>query len=270
MDLVYQQAPDSIVWAVRDDGKLLSLTYMREQQILGWTMHETDGTIENICLLPKGREEVLYAVIKRGNQKYIEKLQTRSFETASRVYSKEGGTTRTFESLANDCFLDCASIHTSSSLSSSISCLSRFKNKAVKMNIDGNVYSGIVGSDDVLALPVPGYRVIVGLPYVFEIEILNLSSAQVNISALKGRIPFSHVDFYLSRGGLIGTDRNNMLPFIQRTDEMMGEPTRLQSDKQRITLDSNNQTIKTVIIRQTEALPMTVLAISPFVFVGEA
>ena len=40
-DLAYQQDPDSLVWALRDDGKLLAMTYMREQEVVAWSKHDT-------------------------------------------------------------------------------------------------------------------------------------------------------------------------------------------------------------------------------------
>lgn len=39
----YAEEPFKIVWAVRDDGALLSLTYLKEQDIVGWAQHDTDG-----------------------------------------------------------------------------------------------------------------------------------------------------------------------------------------------------------------------------------
>src|SRR5690606_22921282 len=40
----FHQTPYSILWAVRDDGALLSCTYLREQEVLGWARHDTgDG-----------------------------------------------------------------------------------------------------------------------------------------------------------------------------------------------------------------------------------
>ena len=42
-ELAYQQEPDSIVWAVRGDGVLLSLTYRREEKVVAWGKHLLGG-----------------------------------------------------------------------------------------------------------------------------------------------------------------------------------------------------------------------------------
>jgi len=50
VDWAYQQDPTSIIWCVREDGALLGLTYMPEQQVAGWHRHDTvNGLFESVC-----------------------------------------------------------------------------------------------------------------------------------------------------------------------------------------------------------------------------
>jgi hypothetical protein len=42
-DWAYQDSPNKIIWVVLDTGVLLSLTFLKSQEILGWARHETDG-----------------------------------------------------------------------------------------------------------------------------------------------------------------------------------------------------------------------------------
>jgi hypothetical protein len=81
-DWAYQLTPHSIVWAARSDGTMLGLTYVKEQQIVGWHRHDFDGgTVESVACIPEGDEDVLYVVVKRtingGTKRYIERLTTR-------------------------------------------------------------------------------------------------------------------------------------------------------------------------------------------------
>ncbi|MCM8743624.1 hypothetical protein [Pseudomonas koreensis] len=80
-DVAYQKIPDSIVWYVRNDGKLLGLTYLPEQQLVGWHWHDTDGFVESIACIPEGQEDALYMVVRRtinGVQKrYVERMASR-------------------------------------------------------------------------------------------------------------------------------------------------------------------------------------------------
>lgn len=83
-DWAYQQIPHSIVWAVRSDGKLLGLTYIREQQLFGWHRHDMDGIIENVCVIPEDTEDALYLVVKRtingATKRYIERMRSRRID----------------------------------------------------------------------------------------------------------------------------------------------------------------------------------------------
>lgn len=43
VDVAYAQEPESIYWAVRDDGILLGMTYKREEDVVGWHRHIIGG-----------------------------------------------------------------------------------------------------------------------------------------------------------------------------------------------------------------------------------
>jgi Ubiquitin-activating enzyme E1 FCCH domain len=82
VDMSYQQIPHSVLWVVRDDGKLLGLTYVREQEMYAWHRHDTDGLVENVCVVPEGTEDVLYVTVARSiggaTKRYIERMTTRN------------------------------------------------------------------------------------------------------------------------------------------------------------------------------------------------
>lgn len=77
----YAQIPHSVVWAVRNDGTLLGLTYVKDQAVSGWHRHDTQGTFEDVCVVPEGSEDAIYVCVNRtigGVQKrYIERFATR-------------------------------------------------------------------------------------------------------------------------------------------------------------------------------------------------
>ena len=47
------------------DGVLLALTYMREQEVVGWTPMEIDGFVESVCCVPEDTEDAVYMIIRR-------------------------------------------------------------------------------------------------------------------------------------------------------------------------------------------------------------
>lgn len=66
VDWSYQPTPHSVVWAVRNDGTLLSLTYVREQQVMAWAHHDTQGYYESVCCVPEGNKVAVYTVVNRN------------------------------------------------------------------------------------------------------------------------------------------------------------------------------------------------------------
>lgn len=93
--VAYQKIPDSIVWYVRDDGKLLGMTYLPEQQLVGWHWHDTDGFVESIACIPEGQEDALYMVVRRtinGVQKrYVERMATRQVLSIEDAFFVDSG-----------------------------------------------------------------------------------------------------------------------------------------------------------------------------------
>ena len=66
----YQATPDPIVWMVREDGLLLSMTYSFESQIVAWAHHKTNSTVYSVACV----EDEVYLSVKRGSSFQIEKM----------------------------------------------------------------------------------------------------------------------------------------------------------------------------------------------------
>ncbi|QPT15232.1 hypothetical protein I6G37_09945 [Serratia rubidaea] len=83
IDWTFAITPMSVVWCVRDDGALLGLTYMRDQQVIAWHPHPSAGRYEAVCSIGEDTEDALYCVVNRtinGKQRrYIERMQTRLY-----------------------------------------------------------------------------------------------------------------------------------------------------------------------------------------------
>lgn len=97
VDWAFQQAPFSCVWSVRNDGVLLGASYMREQQVIGWHRHDTDGMFESVCVIPEGNEDVPYFAVTRlvngENRTFIERMQTRYFSDTRDAFFVDCGLT---------------------------------------------------------------------------------------------------------------------------------------------------------------------------------
>jgi hypothetical protein len=97
-DWAYSQEPNSLVWAVRSDGALLSMTYVREQQVVAWARHDSaGGTFESVASVSEGAEDALYAVVNRAingsTVRYIERLESREFDDLEDYFGVDAGLT---------------------------------------------------------------------------------------------------------------------------------------------------------------------------------
>lgn len=90
----YAEYPWKLVWAVRNDGIALSLAYLKEQDVYGWSHHDTAGRFKSVASIPETpnadpltAEDVIYFVVERSIPgvnggapvQYIERLNGRNF-----------------------------------------------------------------------------------------------------------------------------------------------------------------------------------------------
>lgn len=79
----YAEEPFKIIWAIRTDGVLLSLTYVKEQEIYGWARHDTLGLFKSVASVTETTRDATYVVVERlisgAWVKMIERFDDRQF-----------------------------------------------------------------------------------------------------------------------------------------------------------------------------------------------
>lgn len=61
----WAEEPYKIAWAVRNDGILLSLTYLKEQDVYAWSRHDTDGLFVGVCSVTEPPVDAVYTIVRR-------------------------------------------------------------------------------------------------------------------------------------------------------------------------------------------------------------
>lgn len=61
----WAREPNKIVWAVRSDGKFLSLTYQKDQDLVAWSRHDTNGQMVSVASIPEPPVDAVYFIVKR-------------------------------------------------------------------------------------------------------------------------------------------------------------------------------------------------------------
>ena len=99
-DWAYARSPDRVQWIVLDNGQLLSLTYLKEQEIAGWSRHDTLGQFRSLCSIkeqlmpitqPASIVDAVYFVVERpapgGTRYFIERMNNRIWDTLEDTWS---------------------------------------------------------------------------------------------------------------------------------------------------------------------------------------
>lgn len=97
VDMDYAADPYGILWVVRSDGSVCGLTYLKEEQVIGWHRHDTDGFFERVCVIPEDGRDAVYFVVRRtiGGQtvRYLERLADRETTDILDAYHVDSGLT---------------------------------------------------------------------------------------------------------------------------------------------------------------------------------
>lgn len=100
----WTEEPYKIIWSVREDGILLSLTYIKEQEVMGWARHDTQGLFRGVCSVtepaPQNKlylspTDALYLIVERyvqGRWLYFsERMNDRIWITAEDCWCVDCG-----------------------------------------------------------------------------------------------------------------------------------------------------------------------------------
>ena len=248
LDMAYSKEPYRIVWFVMSDGTLNALTYNSKQKITAWHRHETEGVFESVATIRENNEDIAYFVVKRvinGDEvRYIERFKS-----------------RTVKSMQDAFFLDCALSKSFDSKVNTVSGLEHLKNKNVCALLDYGVVENLtVNSDGTLNLPYGAKNVLVGLPYNFELQTLNIESkTTLGINKIVNKVGVkilnSREDFFIEN--MDGTFSQNA-----RSHESVNFSDKLFNKDVEFCVLSEPTNQASVKILQKFPLPLNILSIS--------
>jgi hypothetical protein len=254
VDWAFAQEPHNIVWCVRDDGALLGLTYLKDQEVYGWHRHETDGLVESVCSISEGDEDAVYFVVKRTiggvDTRYVERMKSRTFDTISDAW-----------------FVDCA-LSYSGTATTTVTGLFHLEGETVSILADGSVEPSQVVSGGSITISNACTKIIVGLPYTAEMQTLRIDAQNGadSIQPKMKKIVALSVTTEESRGLKVGV--STLVEMKDRTTENWGQAIEPITDTRRIIVDPIWKEPGSIIIRQDYPLPATILSVIPEVSIG--
>lgn len=246
----YQQAPNSVIWVVRNDGALLALTYMKEHDIWAWSRHDTDGQYRSICSITGEFEDNLFMVVKRtigGETKYY-------LELMQQKWIAEDGIEDAF-------FVDCGLSYYGTP-ATTISGLAHLEGKEVAVLADGSPVEGLTVESGSITLPYPASVVHVGLPYTSILAPMPYEADAKDGTTL-GRlrtVGLSRIRVLDTVGGRYGSSETDLYDFAYLPDEW-GAAVQPYSGDLEFSPNNQHASTSTVYITQERPLPMTIIAL---------
>lgn len=277
--VAYAQDPDSIVWMVRDDGVLLGMTYLREQDVWGWHRHNTgqnasggstDGFFWDVCVVPEEDGDAVYFIVRRtingATVRYIEKLERFNPDNFDAT-----------------CFFVDAGLSYSGAPANNVAGLTHLRGEVCAVVGDGAVifdgdrtrsnaadFTVTAGGTFPVNFPASYSNIHVGLPIRYaELETLDLDvQGDVVLRDKKKRVQGLYAVVEKSaRTFKAGTSSAANLRPIQLGPHE--SPTAdAFSGIVDLSIDSHFDEAGRVFIRHTDPLPLTVLAIIPIIDLG--
>jgi hypothetical protein len=232
---------------------------MKDQDVYAWHRHVTDGAFESVAVISENGEDVAYFIIRReiGGQarRYVERLHSRQFAAVQDAW-----------------FLDCA-LRYNGTATREVRNLWHLEGKQVGVLGDGNVFPTATVQNGRITLDNPAARITIGLPYVSELETLDLDVGDPTIQGKRKKISAVTVKLENSRGLKIGGTHENGTPsrlteVKERTNQMYGTPIGLLTGTERVLQDPSWNGNGRVLVRQENPLPCTILAVIPEVDLG--
>lgn len=255
--IAYTRAPDQIMWAVRDDGTLLGLTYVPDQQVFGWHAHDTDGAIESVCVVAEANEDVLYVVVRRfvngAYRRYVERLRTRLFTQLSDAFFVDSG------------------LSYSGVPVTTLSGLGHLEGKAVDILTDGAVHPRKTVTGGAVTIDYPASKVSIGLPYTSDIRTLPLAieSAQAAGQGTVKNVNKIYLRVSQSSAVQAGPTFTRLREYPARAvTDPYGSPPALRDGELALTIDPSWNQDAAICVRQDLPLPLTVLSMTLEVVTG--
>ena len=265
--LAYQREPQSIVWAARRDGALLSFTYDRDQKVLAWAQHELGGysdaakttppKVESVACIPSpdGGSDIVVLMVQR----YINGRIVRRKEYLGQMWE-------TGNSVINAVYADCARSYAGSPVQN-ITGLYHLAGETVGILADGlEVQDKVVSDRGHITLDEPASVVHVGYRYNSDGALLHLEAGAADGTA-QGKTQRSHrVIFMVSdatayKAGPSFTKLR--LRTFRKPNHSLTEPIPLYTGNDEIGWEGGYTDQNFVCWRVDGMFPFTLLAVMP-------
>jgi hypothetical protein len=261
VDMDFLRTPEPMLWCVRDDGEIAIMSYEKDQNVFAWSRLVTsdntgDSDFESCAIIygGSGNEDEVWVTVRRtvggSDVRYVERFKPRDW-----------GST-----LADAFFVDCGITDTGGT--TTVSGLDHLEGEEVQVFGDGAKQTeGTAGDFTVtsgdITVPSGLSKVQAGLAYTSTLKPMKLDLGGLGLATTK-KITKAIISLYKTMGGEAGTSTatNDIDSLVYLDEGDTGTEFPLTTNDIEMTIPSGYERAGDIIIRQTDPLPMTVLALT--------
>jgi hypothetical protein len=260
--MALQQEPDNVVWCVLENGKFVGMTYRREENVIAWHEHLIGGSfgsdsfahVESVATIPGALDEdQTYLIVKRtiggATKRYIEYFNFFDFG----------------DNILDAYFVD-SGLTYSGSAATTISGLDHLEGQTVRIVANGATHPDKVVSSGAISLDFSATNVHIGLGYSSTLQTMRIDAGgtEGTSQAKTKRIHDVTLRLFRTVGVEVGSSTSELdrIPFRSSADAMDSALALFTGDKE-VEFRGGFDTDGFIVVRQSQAMPMTILSIMP-------
>lgn len=267
----WAEEPFKVVWAIRSDGTMLTLTFLKEQEFTAWTHQSTSGSFMSVAAVTEqvsyGKVDAVYTIVKRtinGNVvQYIERV---------------AGWNYTNNSATNAWTVD-AGIQYNGTPATSFSGGEHLAGQTVTGLADGLVIPPFtMPTSGQFTLGTAASVVTVGIGFTCKLQTLPLEIGAPTVQGKVKKIPYVNIKVWQTLGLTMGNDFNNL---VTMKDLVIGNvSSTLTGQESQVVSGLVSGDVRTFLkpaytvpgqycFQQSLPLPATILGVFPAVVIGD-
>lgn len=269
--VVLQRTPQQLLWLVRADGALISVSYDRDQDEQGWVVHEIAGNgakVLSLAVIPapdNSRDELWMAVSRTVNGATavnVEKM-SKLWEVGDAVSYTAAGVTQTKFVPGATSYLDSSAHQVYGSPTTIVTGLTWLEGETVSVVADSAPHSDCIVTGGAINLGAPATSVDVGLGYTSRAQTMPIEAGGADGPA-QGKIKRIHriIMRLFDTIGLQTTAGNAGAPVndvsFRSTADLMDQPPTLFNGNIEMVWDGSYDRDGYIIVQQSQPMPCNI------------
>jgi hypothetical protein len=261
----FAEEPFKVIWAVRSDGQCLSLTFLKEQDLIGWAHSDTNGLFKSVCSVTEtvsfGAVDAVYFVIQRtinGNTvQYIERMAERIFPNG-----------------VVDAWCVDAGLQYSGAPATNFTGAEHLAGTTLTGLADGQVVAVTPTTDGAFTLGVAASKVTVGLSFLPQLQTLALDLGEPTVQSKRKKVTGVTTRVQDTLGLSAGRSFTSLVPMKDLVRGNVGTMsntvvTDLVTSDARTIVDPQWDVFGQYCFQQSNPYPATILGVIPEIVVGD-